>query len=417
MTVLTPGPGRATARLLPTRAASRVLIVFSHLRWDLVFQRPQHLLTRAVRDFDVLYFEEPLIEPGVTPHLRHRSDLSGVRIVTPILPPEAEPVAAQRRLLDGFLARRPAERRFLWYYTPMALAFSDHLDADATVFDCMDELSAFKDPPPGLLVAEARLFDHVDVVFTGGPSLFEAKRGRHPHVLCFPSSIDAAHFGQARRALGDPVDQAAIARPRIGFFGVIDERMDLPLVARMARDLPQVQFIQLGPVVKIDPASLPQGANLHWLGSKPYAELPAYLSHWDAGWMPFQLDDSTRFISPTKTPEFLAAGLPVTSTAVPDVVSGYGGGAANDGEGGLALVRIAGQADMAQALTASLARPDPAWRAAVEACLARGSWDRTWAAMRRELFAAARRSAPAMPLSATLRRVDGASAELERRNV
>ena len=131
------------------------------------------------------------------------------------IPLEAEPVAAQRRLLDVFLARRPAERRFLWYYTPMALAFSDHLDADATVFDCMDELSAFKDPPPGLLAAEARLFDHVDVVFTGGPSLFEAKRGRHPHVLCFPSSIDAAHFGQARRALGDPVDQAAIARPRI----------------------------------------------------------------------------------------------------------------------------------------------------------------------------------------------------------
>lgn len=412
MTALTPGPGRATARLLPTRASARLLIVFSHLRWDLVFQRPQHLLTRAALDFDVVYFEEPLIEPGVTPHLRQRADVSGVRVVTPILPPEAEPVAQQRRLLDGFLARRPAERRFLWYYTPMALAFSDHLDAEATVFDCMDELSAFKNPPPGLLEAEARLFDHVDVVFTGGQSLYEAKLGRHPHVLCFPSSIDAAHFGQARRSLRDPDDQANIGTPRIGFFGVIDERTDLDLVARMARELPQVHFVILGPVVKIDPASLPQGPNLHWLGSKPYADLPAYLANWDAGWMPFRLDASTRYISPTKTPEFLAAGLPVTSTAVPDVVAGYGGA-----NGTAALVRIASAADMAQALTASLARPDPGWRAAVDACLARGSWDRTWAAMRRELFAAARRSAPVLPLSATLRRTDGVTAEMENRNV
>lgn len=402
MTVLTPGPGRTSVRLL---------IVFSHLRWDLVFQRPQHLLTRAARDFEVVYFEEPLIQPGATPHLHQRVDVSGVRIATPILPPEVDPIVLQRRLLDGFLDRRPPERRFLWYYTPMALAFSDHLEADATVFDCMDELSAFKNPPAGFLMAEARLFDHVDVVFTGGRSLFAAKRGRHAHVLCFPSSIDAAHFGQARQSLTDPADQTAIPTPRIGFFGVIDERMDLDLVCQMARDLPDVQFVMLGPVVKIDPASLPQGPNLHWLGSKPYADLPAYLSHWDAGWMPFRLDETTRFISPTKTPEFLAAGLPVTSTAVPDVVTGYGGADAG------ALVRIATAADMAQALRASLAPPDPAWRAAVEACLARGSWDRTWAEMRREMFAAARRTAPLLSLSSVLRRTDGKAPELESRHV
>jgi glycosyltransferase involved in cell wall biosynthesis len=388
MTVLTPGPGRAPARLL---------IVFSHLRWDLVFQRPQHLLTRAARDFDVAYFEEPLIEEGATPQLRQRTDKSGVRIVTPILPPGADPVATQRRLLDGWLSRRGPERRFVWYYTPMALAFSDHLDAEVTVFDCMDELSAFKNPPPGLLEAEARLFEEVDVVFTGGQSLYEAKRDRHPHVHCFPSSIDAGHFGRAREALRDPADQAAIRSPRIGFFGVIDERMDLDLVGRMARALPRVQFVMLGPVVKIDPADLPQGPNLHWLGAKSYTELPEYLSNWDAGWMPFRLDESTRFISPTKTPEFLAAGLPVVATAVPDVVSAYGGGG---------LVRIAGAAEMAEALEAALAKPDPGWLAAVDACLARGSWDRTWAAMRRELFAAARRSAPHLPLSAAILRAD-----------
>lgn len=395
MTVLTSGPGRAPARLL---------IAFSHLRWDLVFQRPQHLLTRATRDFDVAYFEEPVFEAGATPQLRQRRDTSGVQIITPVLPPGSDALLLQRRLLDGWLDRRDragraGERRFLWYYTPMALAFSDHVAADAVAFDCMDELSAFKDPPPGLIEAEARLFARADVVFTGGQSLYEAKRERHPHVFCFPSSVDAAHFGQARQPQRDPDDQVAIAHPRIGFFGVIDERMDTDLVAAMARALPKVQFIFLGPVVKVDPASLPRGANLHWLGPKPYDRLPAYLAHWDAGWMPFRLDASTRFISPTKTPEFLAAGLPLTSTAVPDVVRGYGAASSAGG-----VVRICGPGEMAQALQASLNPPEPAWQAAVETLLAKGSWDRTWAGMRRELFAAARRTAPLLPLSSAIRR-------------
>lgn len=410
MTVLPPGPGRAPARLL---------VVFSHLRWDLVFQRPQHLLTRAARDFDVTYFEEPLIEPGTTPQLRQRIDASGVRIITPVLPPEADPVTSQRRLLDAWLARRTEagqgqERRFLWYYTPMALAFSDHLRADAVVFDCMDELSAFKNPPPGLIAAEARLFDMADVVFTGGQSLYEAKRGRHPHVHCFPSSVDVAHFGKARAAQPDPADQAAIPHPRIGFFGVIDERMDTDLVARMASALPSVQFVMLGPVVKIAPADLPQAPNLHWLGAKSYDQLPAYLAHWDAGWMPFRLDGSTRFISPTKTPEFLAAGLPLTSTAVPDVVSGYG---AESRAGG--LVCICGADDMADGLRASLNGAGKVWLAQVDTLLAKGSWDRTWAAMRREVFATARRTAPLMPLSNAIRQgaLQPAMPTMEARNV
>lgn len=400
MNVLTSGPGPAPVCLL---------LCLSHLRWDLVFQRPQHLLTRAARDFDVVYVEEPLTEQGVTPQLRTRRDKSGVTIVTPILPEslgadmavgQAARDAVQRRLLDDFLARRGHDRLYLWYYTPMALAFTDHLKADAVVFDCMDELSAFKNPPPGLLAAEARMFTKADLVYTGGQSLYEAKRDRHPRVFCFPSSIDATHFGRARADLADPADQAGIGRPRIGFFGVIDERMDLDLVAAMAAALPRVQFVMLGPVVKIDEAALPRAYNIHWLGAKSYADLPAYMSNWDAGWMPFALNDSTRFISPTKTPEFLAAGLPLTSTAVPDVVRAYGSGR---------LVRIADEQDMAEALQASLARPTPAWRKAVDEHLAQGSWDRTWAAMRREMLAVARARAP-LPTLAPARSVGGMEA-------
>lgn len=400
MNLLTSGPGPAPVCLL---------LCLSHLRWDLVFQRPQHLLTRAARDFDVVYVEEPLTEQGITPQLRIRRDKSGVTIVTPVLPEslgesmavgQAARDAVQRRLLDDFLARRGHDRLYLWYYTPMALAFTDHLKADAVVFDCMDELSAFKNPPDGLLAAETRMFAKADLVYTGGQSLYEAKRDRHPRVFCFPSSIDATHFGRARADLADPADQAGIGRPRVGFFGVIDERMDLDLVAAMAAALPRVQFVMLGPVVKIDEAALPRAYNIHWLGAKSYADLPAYLSNWDAGWMPFALNDSTRFISPTKTPEFLAAGLPLTSTAVPDVVRGYGSGR---------LVRIAGPDDMAEALQASLARPTPAWRKAVDEHLGQGSWDRTWAAMRREMLAVGRARAP-LPTLATARSMGGMEA-------
>lgn len=388
MNVLTSGPGPAPVCLF---------LCLSHLRWDLVFQRPHHILTRAARDFDVVYVEEPLTEAGVTPQLRTRQDKSGVTIVTPVLPEmlgadravgQAARDGVLRRLLDAFLARRGHDRLYLWYYTPMALAYTDHLKADATVFDCMDELSAFKNPPAGLLAAETRLMQRADVVFTGGRSLYEAKRDRHPRVRCYPSSVDVAHFGRARTDLPDPADQAAIGRPRIGFFGVIDERMDLGLVAAMAAALPRVQFVYLGPVVKIAEEDLPQAWNLHWLGSKAYADLPAYMANWDAGWMPFALNEATRFISPTKTPEFLAAGLPLASTAVPDVVREYGSGS---------LVTVAGPDGMAAALQACLARPTPAWRRAVDDHLAQGSWDRTWAAMRRDMLAVARARAP-LPL-------------------
>ena len=368
------------------------LLVLSHLRWDFVFQRPQHLLTRAARDFNVRFVEEPLWTDAAEPGVVTRDGPSGVCVVQPTLPHGTSPSAAeahQRSLVEAIVARA-AGPVILWYYTPMALAFSRAVRADVVVFDKMDELSAFDHAPPILLALEQELLDRADVVFTGGAAMHEAAAHRHADIHCFPSSIDAPHFAGARGGgLAEPADQAGIAEPRAGFFGVIDERFDAKLVGELAALAPGLQFVMIGPVVKIDPATLPRAPNIHWLGGKTYAELPAYLAGWNAGIMPFAINAATRFISPTKTPEFLAAGLPVVSTPIGDVVRPYGDAG---------LVEIASTPEeMLAAILHVLGRPHARWLAKVDAQLAGGSWDATWAAMRAHIERFLDGNAPAAP--------------------
>jgi len=279
------------------------------------------------------------------------------------------------RLLDAHVA---ALRGSLvtWYYTPMMLPFSRHLDADVTVFDAMDELSKFRFAPPKLLELEQELIDKADLVFTGGTSLFEAKKDRHPDVHCFPSSVDRTHFAKARSRLFDPADQEDLPKPRLGFFGVIDERFDAELLDRLAAMRPDWTFVMVGPVVKISEDDLPKRPNIHYLGGKTYAELPAYLSGWDVALMPFAMNESTEFISPTKTPEYLAGGKPVVSTPVRDVVRHYGH---------LEGVKIAATADEFVAAcedALELARnPEGGWLAEADLMLSATSWDTTQARM------------------------------------
>jgi glycosyltransferase involved in cell wall biosynthesis len=367
---------------LRSEKSPALLLCLSHLRWDFVWQRPQHLLSRAASDFRVIVFEEPVFKPGATPHLDVSERANGVTVAFPVLRSgmsAAEIEAQQRRLLDGLLAAERPQELVLWYYTPMAIAFSGHVEPDFCVYDNMDELSAFAGASPEMIANEVELLSRADVVFTGGLSLYEAKRDRHPRVRAFPSSIEATHFAAARRANGaEPADQARIPHPRIGFFGVIDERMDLELVDTVARLRPDWNLVMIGPAVKIDEAALPRRDNVYWLGSKAYAELPSYLAGWDVGFMPFALNESTRFISPTKTPEFLAAGVPVVSTAIKDVIRPYG-------EKG--LVEIASSAaDAVAKIEFLLARPRQAWLARVDRQLATGSWDKTWSDMRRVIL-------------------------------
>jgi UDP-galactopyranose mutase len=275
-----------------------------------------------------VFWEEPEAAlPDMEPALGVRTCAeTGVIVVTPSLP---ETLAADRReavlkdLLDAYLAgeKGPFVR---WYYTPMMLPFSRHIEAACTVYDCMDELANFRFAPAELLDLERELIASSDVVFTGGYSLYEAKKDLHPNIHPFPSSVDRAHFGQARAMDAVPDDQASLPRPRFGFYGVIDERMDLEMVAAVADAHPEWSIVMVGPVVKIDSADLPHRANIHYLGGKTYEELPVYLGGWDVALMPFAINDSTKFISPTKTPEYLAGARPVVSTPITDVIRHYG---------------------------------------------------------------------------------------------
>jgi glycosyltransferase involved in cell wall biosynthesis len=244
----------------------------------------------------------------------------------------------------------------------------------------MDELSAFANAPAALKALEAELFRRASVVFTGGQSLYEAKRKAHHNVHPFPSSVDVEHFAAARQMTVDPADQAPLARPRLGFFGVIDERMDIDLIAGVAAARPAWQIVLLGPVVKVDPTVLPRRPNIRYLGPKSYAELPGYIAGWDVALLPFARNDATRYISPTKTPEYLAAGKPVVSTSIRDVVRPYG-------QSG--LVRIADDVDaFVRACEAALAEDASARMRDADAFLRQTSWDGTWARMRNLVEAA-----------------------------
>ena len=367
------------------------LICFSHLRWDFVFQRPQHLLTRCANERRVYYFEEPVYDSD-TPwlQLERRGTLT---VATPHVPQglsEAEVNDAQRALVNDLITRERIRQYVLWYYTPMALSFSQHLAPAAIVYDCMDQLSAFRGAPPTLTLREQELLARADVVFTGGQSLYEAKRHAHPNVKAFPSSVDVAHFSMARRVQDDPADQVHIPRPRLGFFGVIDERMDLGLLAGVAEARPDWHLVMIGPVVKIDSSMLPRAANLHYLGSKSYAELPSYIAGWDVALLPFARVEATRFISPTKTPEYMAAGKPVVSTSITDVIRPYGQ---------RGLVRIADTVeDFVLACEASLAEDSAVRMREADAFLRQTSWDGTWAQMRAEMLSCL--STPAVPVRA-----------------
>src|SRR5690625_3390841 len=369
---------------LGSGAESLDIVCFSHLRWDLVYQRPQHLLTRAAHHNRVFVVEEPVFDAQL-PRLQETPLGDRLVRVVPHLPPGTDGIQQTRylrQLTDQLLQSQHISRFIAWYYTPLALRFSGHLKPEATIYDCMDDLAGFDGADPDLPALEQLLLARSDVVFTGGYSLYRARRQEHGNIHAFPSSIDAGHFATARRpGLAEPPDQAGIDGPRLGFFGVIDERLDRQLLADIATARPDWQFVMIGPVVKIAPQVLPQLPNIHWLGPKPYGDLPVYIAHWDVALMPFALNSATRFISPTKTLEYLAAGKQVVSTPVADVVTPYGKSG---------LVKIAADPERFIACcTEALAAPtDASWLAAVDSCLAATSWDETWQQMT-ELVSAA----------------------------
>jgi glycosyltransferase involved in cell wall biosynthesis len=356
------------------------MVCFSHLRWGFVFQRPNHLLTRFSKHQRVFFIEEPIFHDNEEKlHIENYNE--NLYVITPYLKHGLSEKNIHQRLkksLKNLFTNMQVNRFISWYYTPMALPFTNDLTPELVIYDCMDELSAFKFAPPELTIREKELFKKADLVFTGGHSIYESKKNSHHNIYPFPSSIDKNHFGLARKTKTDPADQKDISHPRFGFFGVVDERFDIELLDKVAKEKPDWQFIILGPVVKIDPNDLPKYDNVHFLGSKKYEELPSYIAGWDIATILFAMNDSTRFISPTKTPEYLAAGKPVISTPIRDVVSPYG-----DNE----LVHIVSNAEefIAAAEIELKKKRRTAWIKKVDEFLAGNSWDRTWSQMVRNI--------------------------------
>jgi UDP-galactopyranose mutase len=314
------------------------LVCISHLRWDFVWQRPQHLLSRLAKHQQILFVEEPVSSTeATTPYIEilrpdHTPNVTVMRLIQPV---EAnrwighgDPLtqATYNRLLSKHLAQHHYHDGVLWLYTPMAAEFAGVIPHQLLVFDVMDQLSAFKGAPAELVSRDRALLRQADIVLTGGVSLYHDKKPNNPDTYLFPSGVEVEHFAKAthREHFPRPDGLKNIDEPILGYYGVIDERMDLSLIDYVARTRPDWNIVMIGPVVKIDPTELPQGPNLHYLGMKSYNELPAHLAYFDVALIPFALSEATRYLSPTKTLEYMAAHKPVVSTPIHDVIELYG---------------------------------------------------------------------------------------------
>jgi glycosyltransferase involved in cell wall biosynthesis len=316
---------------MPTSGRSFPIVVHCHLRWSFVWQRPQQIHARLAREHPVLFIEEPEVAASTRrARLLLEEPWPNVTVARPRIPAPAGAGAAEatvldllREALDGPLGRRYAGAVH-WVYTPMMEPQLDAFAPAAVVYDCMDELAQFRGAPPALRRRERRLLKRADVVFTGGWELHRAKSALHPNVHAFGCGVDFEHFHAVARGVPAAEDLAPLPRPRLGYVGVVDERLDYRLIGDLAGELPGASVVFVGPTAKVDPASLPAAPNLHWLGSRPYADLPRYLAGFDVCLMPFADNAATEFINPTKTLEYLATGRPVVSTPVRDVVRGFG---------------------------------------------------------------------------------------------
>ncbi len=330
-----PGGPRPTAEvsslsnsIISTESSMPTIIVFSHLRWNFVYQRPQHLLSRLARHYRIVFMEEPV--PNGRDFLERLSPALNIEVLRPHVASSIpgfhdDHLPALQSQLADYLRDEEIDDYLVWFYTPMALPLAAELQPRAVIYDCMDELAAFLHAPRQLIQRENALYQLADLVLTGGPSLYRSKRERHGNVHCFSSSVDAGHFASAAQgSLPDHPAQAHLPQPRLGYCGVIDERIDLDLIAAMADVHPEWQIVMVGPVVKINLEKLPQRSNIHWLGQQSYEDLPQFMAGWNVCLLPFALNDATRFISPTKTLEYMAAGRPSVSTRIRDVAEPYG---------------------------------------------------------------------------------------------
>ncbi|MGQ2985009.1 glycosyltransferase [Flavobacterium sp.] len=349
------------------------MVVFCHLRWDFVYQRPQHVIKRMAQQYRVLFVEEPWFRPE-----EQGSRLTEVSATLHVLQPNTQDISDIGAILNDYIDSDAA--LIGWFYSPSFVPLMEQFNFQTVIYDCMDELSLFKGAPAKLIDQERQLIANADIVFTGGKSLYESKALLHDNVHCFPSSVDRAHFAKALNGIAIPPDIAAIQSPIAGYFGVIDERIDLTLLDETAAQMPDISFVMIGPLAKIGQEDLPKRENIHYLGMKEYSELPGYIKAFDIAMMPFALNDATRYISPTKTLEYMAAQKPIASTAITDVVRDYAHC--------VSIIENAG--DLREAIVKTLNEaPDPRLTVDYDAILETTSWDNTVSAMKSHIKAIA----------------------------
>jgi glycosyltransferase involved in cell wall biosynthesis len=362
------------------------IIVHCHLRWDFVWQRPQQIFSRLAANHRVLFIEDPVIADG-EPHLAIDEPYPNVVRVIPQIPRElainadkdAEIFLPQLRTAlrtHPLLAGR-FDRAVHWFYSPMpAPGYLGKLDTVGVVYDCMDELANFRFAPPDIADRERFVMSNAGVVFTGGYQLFESKSKHHDNVNFYGCGVDVEHYGKARDdATAIPPAVAATPGPRFGYFGVIDERLDYELISALADRFPEASIVMAGPLAKVDPDELPRQPNIHWLGQQQYADLPAIVKGFDVCLMPFALNEATQYINPTKTLEYMAAGKPVVSTAVADVVRNF-----------TPIVQVArSQDEFLDAVERAWREPDTALIAQGIERAAGASWDATVESMRNDV--------------------------------
>ena len=301
------------------------LVVFSHLPWTFVYQRPQHIISRLAQSRRTYFVEECRVTDEVDAPRLCTEKAGPVQRVWLEVPGEerlagfGDPAAADYPDAVAELLG-PDPDRTIWTYTPMALPLIDRLERAQLVYDCMDDLASFAHAPAGMRESQDRLLEEADVVFTGGRSIHAGVKDRSDTpVHLFPSGVEPDHYASARRR------RSRRERPAAGYVGVIDERIDLDIVRGLAERLPDWDIVMVGPIFKISPEDVPQAPNLHYPGMQPYERLPEVMANLDVALMPFALNEATKSISPTKTLEYLAAGLPVVSTRIADVVTDYTG--------------------------------------------------------------------------------------------
>jgi len=294
------------------------IAVFCHLRWQFVYQRPQHLISRMAKSMKVLFIEEPI---AFEADQENTANLIMVNDNLHILQPRVQSIEDIAHILPQYIKNKNVKTG--WFYSASFSPLLGAFEFETIAYDCMDELTLFKGAPEHLIDQEKYLLANADIVFTGGKSLYESKKQNHSNVYCFPSSVDEAHFAQSLNGIEIPADIANLQSPIVGYFGVIDERIDLKLLHETALKLPKVSFVMIGPLAKIDQTDLPKEENIHYLGMRSYSELPNYIKGFDIAMMPFAINDATKYISPTKTLEYMAAGKPIISTKITDVVRDY----------------------------------------------------------------------------------------------